>query len=266
VGVRVIEDGRAPEYLYWVGCAASFDDRAKRIAQSTARLMQKAGLRFAILGSRELCTGDPARRMGHEYLFQQLAEENVRTLGEVGATKIVVNCPHCFNTIRNEYPDYGGSFEVIHHTQLFARLIAEGRLRPTEEVSALVTYHDPCYLGRHNGVYDEPRTVLDAVPGVRRVEMPRHRERGFCCGAGGSRMWMEEHLGKRINGERTDEAAATGAEVLGVGCPYCLVMLDDGARDRGGDLEVKDVAQVVAESVGVEGPVATTRRSGGHGS
>ncbi len=252
VGVRILEDGRAPEYLYWVGCAASFDDRAKRIAQTTARLMQKAGLRFAILGARELCTGDPARRMGHEYLFQQLAEENVRTLGEVGAQKIVVNCPHCFNTLRNEYPDYGGNYEVIHHTQLFARLIAEGRLRPTEEVRALVTYHDPCYLGRHNGVYDEPRKVLDAVPGVRQVEMPRHRERGFCCGAGGARMWMEEHIGKRINSERTDEAAATGAEVLGVGCPYCLVMLDDGAKAAGDGLEVKDVAQVVAESVGIE--------------
>ncbi|MGH2656643.1 MAG: heterodisulfide reductase-related iron-sulfur binding cluster [Actinomycetota bacterium] len=252
VGIRILEDGRAPEYLYWVGCAASFDDRAKRIAQTTARLMQKAGLRFAILGARELCTGDPARRMGHEYLFQQLAEENVRTLGEVGAQKIVVNCPHCFNTLRNEYPDYGGNYEVIHHTQLFARLIAEGRLRPTEEVRALVTYHDPCYLGRHNGVYDEPRKVLDAVPGVRQVEMPRHRERGFCCGAGGARMWMEEHIGKRINSERTDEAAATGAEVLGVGCPYCLVMLDDGAKAAGDGLEVKDVAQVVAESVGIE--------------
>jgi Fe-S oxidoreductase len=254
LGVRVLEDGRAPEYLYWVGCAASFDDRAKGIAQATARLLQRAGVPFAILGPRELCTGDPARRMGHEYLFQQLAEENVDTLNAVRAKKIVVNCPHCFNTIRNEYPDYGGTYEVIHHTQLLARLLDEGRLRPTTEVQSLVTYHDPCYLGRHNGVYDEPRRVLDRVPGVRQVEMHRHRERGFCCGAGGARMWMEEPIGKRINNERTDEAAATGADVVGVACPYCMVMLDDGAKARGGTLEVRDVAQVVAQSVGV-GPV-----------
>jgi Fe-S oxidoreductase len=252
LGVRILEDGRAPEYLYWVGCAASFDDRAKKIAQATARLLQRAGVPFAILGPRELCTGDPARRMGHEYLFQQLAEENVETLNGVTARKIVVNCPHCFNTIRNEYPDYGGTYEVIHHTQLLARLLDEGRLRPTAEVQALITYHDPCYLGRHNGVYDEPRRVLDRIPGVRQVEMHRHRERGFCCGAGGARMWMEEPIGKRINNERTDEAAATGADVVGVACPYCMVMLDDGAKAKGGGLEVRDVAQVVAESVGVE--------------
>jgi Fe-S oxidoreductase len=257
LGVRVVENGEAPEYLYWVGCAASFDDRSKRIAQATARVMQRAGLRFGILGPRELCNGDPARRMGNEYLFQQLAEENVATLNGAKVRKIVVNCPHCFNTLRNEYPDYGGRYEVVHHSQLFARLIGEGRLRPTREVEALITYHDPCYLGRHNGVYDEPRRVLEAIPGVRRVEMPRHRERGFCCGAGGARMWMEEHIGKRINAERTDEAAATGADVLGVACPFCMVMLDDGAKAQGGDLEVRDVSQVVAESVGLEGDGAT---------
>jgi Fe-S oxidoreductase len=253
LGVRILEERGAPDFLYWVGCAASFDDRAKKIAQTTARLLQRAGVRFAILGPRELCNGDPARRMGNEYLFQELARENVETLNGAGVRKIIVNCPHCFNTLRNEYPDFGGNYEVIHHTQLFARLLEEGRLQPSQEVEAVVTYHDPCYLGRHNGVYDPPREVLDKVPGVRQVEMPRHRERGFCCGAGGARMWMEEHLGKRINAERTDEAAATGANVLGVACPFCMVMLDDGAKGKGGDLEVRDVAQVVAESVGLEG-------------
>jgi Fe-S oxidoreductase len=252
VGVRVLEDGKAPEYLYWVGCAASFDDRAKDIARSMARVLQKAGVPFAILGPREQCNGDPARRMGHEYLFQQFAEENVSTLNGIGARKIVVHCPHCFNTLRNEYPDFGGRYEVLHHTQLLARLMKEGRLRPSRDVEALVTYHDPCYLGRHNGVYQEPRSVLDRIPGVRQVEMPRHAERGFCCGAGGARMWMEEHLGKRVNMERTDEAAATGADVLGVACPFCMVMLDDGVKAKKADMEVLDVAQVVSRAVGLE--------------
>jgi Fe-S oxidoreductase len=248
LGVQIVDDA-APEYLYWVGCAASFDDRSKKIAQAFARLMQRAGVRFGILGPRELCNGDPARRIGNEFLYQELARENVQTMNTAGVKKIVASCPHCFNTIRNEYPDFGGEYEVIHHTQLLAELVEQGRLRPTEEIRSLLTYHDPCYLGRHNQVYDEPRRALDAVPGLRTVEMPRHHHRGFCCGAGGSRMWMEEPIGKRVNLERTDEAAATGADVLGVACPYCLVMLDDGAKAKGADLQVLDVAQVLANSV-----------------
>ena len=248
--VQVVGEGQqAPEYLYWVGCAGAFDDRAKAISRAVVQLLERAGVSFAILGPREHCTGDPARRIGNEYLFQTLAERNVETLSEAGVTKVIANCPHCFNTLRNEYPDYGGRYDVIHHSQLFAELVAQGRLRPTAEVPATLTYHDPCYLGRHNGVYRDPRRALDAVPGVRTVEMPRHGERALCCGAGGARMWMEERIGKRINEERADEAAATGADTVGVACPYCLVMLDDGGRARGGGTEVLDLAQILARSV-----------------
>jgi len=247
--VAVVDD-RAPEYLYWVGCAGSFDDRAKAISRAVAELLTLAGVPFAILGPREGCTGDPARRIGNEYLFQTLAEQNVQTMNGAGVTKVIANCPHCFNTLANEYPAYGGRYEVIHHTELLDDLVRTGRLRLTKEVRTLLAYHDPCYLGRHNGRYEEARDVLSRVSGLDRVEMPRHHERGLCCGAGGARMWMEERLGKRINAERVDEAAATGAETLGVGCPYCLIMLDDGARARPGGPEVLDVAQVLRRAVG----------------
>jgi Fe-S oxidoreductase len=253
-----VVNGVAPEYLYWVGCAGSFDERARDISRAVAELLQRAGVSFAILGPRELCTGDPARRMGNEFLFQTLAEQNVATMNEVGVTKVIANCPHCFNTLRNEYPQYGGNYEVIHHTELLGRLVSDGRLRPSEEVETLLAYHDPCYLGRHNQVYDAPRDVLASVPGVRTVEMPRHKERGMCCGAGGARMWMEEGIGKRINAERMDEAAATGADMVGVACPYCLIMLDDGAKGRGATTEVLDIAQVVRRSLPDESPAHDT--------
>lgn len=254
LGVRVLEDGRVPEYVYWVGCAGSFDDRARKISQAVVRILQKAAIPFAILGPRELCNGDPARRIGNEYLFQELARRNIETLDAAGTRKIIVNCPHCFNTLKNEYPDFGGKYEVIHHTELFARLIADGRLEPVSSLDEVIAYHDPCYLGRHNGVYDQPRRVLNAIPGVRTTEMPRHRQRSFCCGAGGSRMWLEEHLGKRINVERTEEAISTGAGTMAVACPYCLIMLDDGAKAKGERIRILDVAQVMAQSIQAQPP------------
>jgi Fe-S oxidoreductase len=246
LGVRILEPGEpAPEYLYWVGCAASFDERARTAAESTAKVLQAAGVDFAILGPRESCTGDPARRMGNEYLFQAHAEGNVSTLNEAGVTKIVASCPHCFNTLGNEYPDFGGSYEVLHHTELIAELVREGRLSPRNDQRS-ITYHDSCYLARHNDVRNDPRELVAAVGAP--VEMERSGKRTFCCGAGGAHMWMEER-GGAINDERAREAAATGAETLAVACPFCTVMLDDGVRARGDELRVVDVSTLIAESL-----------------
>jgi Fe-S oxidoreductase len=246
LGVRVLQPGEpAPEYLYWVGCAASFDERARTAAESTAKLLQAAGVDFAILGPRESCTGDPARRMGNEYLFQAHAEQNVSTLDEAGVTKIVASCPHCFNTLGNEYPDFGGSYEVVHHSQLLADLVRDGKIKPTAGQQE-ITYHDSCYLARHNDVLADPRELVEAVG--QPVEMERSGKRTFCCGAGGAHMWMEERAGA-INEARAAEAAATGAETLAVACPFCTVMLDDGVRARGDDLRVVDVSTLLAESL-----------------
>jgi Fe-S oxidoreductase len=246
LGVKVLEPGDpAPEILYWVGCAASFDERARTAAESTAKLLKAADVDFAILGPREACTGDPARRMGNEYLFQAYAEQNVGTLNESGVKKVVASCPHCFNTLRNEYPDFGGDYEVVHHSELLAGLVREGRLRPHGDGKA-ITYHDSCYLARHNDVLEGPRELVAAVGEP--IEMERSAKRTFCCGAGGAHMWMEERGGK-INEERAREAAETGAGTLAVACPFCTVMLDDGVRQRGDDLRVVDVATLLAESM-----------------
>jgi len=246
LGVRVLEPGEpAPEVLYWVGCAASFDERAKTAAESTAKLLQAAGVDFAILGPREGCTGDPARRMGNEYLFQAHAEQNVATLNEAGVTKIVASCPHCFNTLGNEYGDFGGSYEVVHHTELLADLVREGRLQPTADGGS-ITYHDSCYLARHNDVRSDPRELVAAVGEP--VEMARSGKRTFCCGAGGAHMWMEER-GGAINEERAREASETGADTLAVACPFCTVMLDDGVRARGDEIRVVDVSTLLVESL-----------------
>ena len=250
--VRVI-DGVIPpdvEYLYWVGCTGALDERARKTVASTARVLHRAGVNFAVLGPRETCSGDPARRMGNEYLFQELAKTNIATLNEVGATKIVASCAHCFNTIKNEYPELGGNYEVIHHSELLSHLLESGRLVPGESYSAKVTLHDPCYLGRHNRVFEEPREVLDSVPGAVRIEMGRSRETSFCCGAGGARMWMEENIGKRVNAERIQEALATGANVVGTACPFCMIMLDDAVKGEGraDDVTVLDISQVIERS------------------
>ena len=246
LGVRVLEPGDpAPDVLYWVGCAASFDERARTSAESTAKLLTAAGVDFAILGPREACTGDPARRMGNEYVFQAFAEQNVETLNETAAKKIVTSCPHCFNTLANEYPDFGGNYEVVHHSELLAELVREGRISPNSG-DRRITYHDSCYLARHNDVAAEPRELVAAVG--QPIEMERSGKRTFCCGAGGAHMWMEERAGA-INEERVREAAETGAETLAVACPYCTIMLDDGVRTSGRDLRVADVATLLAESV-----------------
>ena len=243
------------EYLFWVGCAGALEDRAKKTTKAIATLLHTAGVRFAVLGPAETCTGDPARRMGNEFVYSMLAQQNIETLNEAGATTIVASCPHCFNTIANEYPQLGGNYQVVHHTQLLARLVHEGRLTPVTPVQEKITYHDPCFLGRHNKVYSPPREIMDQVPGVQSQEMHRCKERGFCCGAGGARMWMEERIGKRISTERIDEALSTDPDTVSTACPYCLVMLGDAiaARKSSGEakesLEVIDVAQLLARSI-----------------
>jgi Fe-S oxidoreductase len=247
LGVRVLEPGDpAPEYLYWVGCASSFDERARKTAESTAKLLQAAAVDFAILGPRESCTGDPARRIGNEYVFQAFAEQNVATLNEAGVQKIVANCPHCFNTLANEYPDFGGRYEVIHHSELLARLVQEGRLTPQASGGLKITYHDSCYLARHNDILEGPRELAQAVGDT--VEMKRSGKQTFCCGAGGAHMWMEERADP-INAARVREAADTGADTLAVACPFCTVMLDDGVQTTGDELRVVDVATLLAESL-----------------
>ena len=247
------------DYLYWVGCAGSFDDRNKKTSRAIAKLLQRAGIDFAILGPSELCTGDPARRSGNEYIFQMLAMQNIETLNGLGARKIITQCPHCFNTLKNEYPQLGGDYEVVHHSQLLMELIDDGRLSlDGASLAERVTYHDSCYLGRHNDVYLAPRRVVVSLGNIDVVEMPRNGTRGMCCGAGGARMWMEEHTGKKVNTERSQEALATGASRIAVACPFCYVMMEDGVKEaQRDDVKVQDIAEVLLEAL--EGADATPR-------
>jgi Fe-S oxidoreductase len=259
VGVDV-EDLSEVDWLFWVGCAGAYEDRAKKTTRAVAELLHEAGVSFAVLGDGETCTGDPARRAGNEFVFATLAMQNAEVLQEAKATKVVATCAHCFNTLKNEYSQFGVDLDVVHHTQLLNQLVREGRLTPVAPVDGSVggrsiTYHDPCYLGRHNRVYSPPRELIGAIPGATFTEMERNSQRSFCCGAGGARMWMEERIGQRINAVRTDEAVSTGADSIATSCPYCRVMLSDGLTAKqaegsaGEDVEVLDVAQLLLESV-----------------
>jgi Fe-S oxidoreductase len=241
------------EYLFFVGCAGASDDRAMKTTRAVASLLKRAGVKYAVLGPQETCNGDPARRIGNEFLFQEIAKQNVEKLNGAGVRKIITQCPHCFNTLRNEYPDYGGVWEIVHHAQLLADLVAKGQLQPTVPLDLSVTYHDPCYLSRHNDVLEDPRLVITAT-GARQSEMHRCGKRTFCCGAGGARFFMEETEGKRINTERIEEAVGTDPDVVGTACPFCLVMLDDGIKDlqmkgQAAEVEVMDVANLLLRSM-----------------
>ncbi len=255
LGLKTAAEHPTAEVLYWVGCAASYDDRAKKISRATAQLLTRAGVDFAILGDEETCTGDPARRAGNEYLFSMLAETNAATLNgyreKGGVKKIITTCPHCFNTLKNEYPDFGARFEVIHHTDYLLGLVAEKKLVPTRSVKAKVVFHDSCYLGRYNGVYDAPREILGRIEGVELVEVPNwNRNKGLCCGAGGAQMFMEEQNQDRVNVKRTKQLLETGAETIASACPFCMTMLTDGLKAESKDDVVKnlDVVELLAEA------------------
>ena len=239
------------EWLYFTGCMAAYDPKLQRIPRAIVSLLKKAQVDFGILGSRETCSGESVRKAGDEQLFQTLAQTNIDTFKELGVKKIVTTSPHSYHTIKNEYPELGGNFEVIHYSQLFSELIKEGRLKPTKELNKKVTYHDPCYLGRHNGIYDEPREVLHSIPGIELVEMPRSRENSLCCGGGGSGIWMETKKGERFANIRLEEAIEAGASVIAVACPFCMCMFEDSllTMDKGNIIEIKDIAELIQEVI-----------------
>ena len=249
--VKIFSEVANPEVLFWVGCCGSFDARNQRVATSIVKILQASGIRFGILGNQEGCCGDPARRIGNEYLFQMTAEANIEIMKGYGVKKILTLCPHCFHTLKNEYPQFGGEFQVIHHTQFLTELISSGKLKLTRPINKVITYHDSCYLGRANQIFDAPRKILKSIPGLKLIEMERHHNRSFCCGAGGGRMWMEEHIGTRINQMRTDQAIQVEAELIGTACPYCLTMLFDGIKEKGKaeTMAAFDLSELVEQSM-----------------
>jgi Fe-S oxidoreductase/nitrate reductase gamma subunit len=249
LGVPLMADKGEAEVLWWVGCAGSYDERNQKISKALVRIFQAAGLDYAILGPEETCNGDPARRLGDEYTFQVLAQQNVETLGQYRFKRIVTACPHCFNTLANEYPHFGAKWEVVHHSQLIGELIGAGRLKLSQPLHQSITFHDSCYLGRYNGVYEAPRQVISAIPGIRLVEMPRSRDKGLCCGGGGGGMWLEVHGERRIQEIRLEEAEATHAQIVASACPFCMLMFDLGSKTLKFDeknIELKDIAELVA--------------------
>ncbi|OFZ20179.1 MAG: hypothetical protein A2X94_09755 [Bdellovibrionales bacterium GWB1_55_8] len=250
MSVKTMAEDQNIDVLLWVGCAGSYDERNMKVLRSFASLLKKAEIKFAILGKEEQCTGDPARRIGNEYLYQTLAKANIETLNRYNVKRIVTACPHCYNTLKNEYKEFGGNYDVFHHSQYIAKLIGEGRIKPTKSLDATVTFHDSCYLGRWNNIYGEPRSVIQALPAARMVEMSQNHDQAMCCGAGGGRMWMEETLGKRINVARTEQALATNAEVVASSCPFCMTMLSDGVTEKGmkDKVRVMDIAELVDQS------------------
>ncbi len=251
LGVKNFAEVENPEYLFWVGCVGSFDARNQKVATSLVKILRANDIRFGILGNEEGCCGDPARRIGNEYLFQTIAEANIGIMKGHGVKKILTICPHCFHTLKNEYGSFGGEFEVIHHIQFLADLISSGKIKLTKPIDKVITYHDSCYLGRANQIFEAPRKILNAIPGLKLVEMERHHQRSFCCGAGGGRMWMEEHIGTRINQMRTDQAIATKAQFIGTACPYCLTMLFDGIKEKGKSetMAAYDLSELVVQSM-----------------
>ena len=248
--VRTLADHPDAKVLFWVGCTAALEQRSQAVARSMVSVLNRAGVDFAILGAEETCTGDPARRMGNEYLYQTLARQNIETLDRYDVKKVVTICPHCFNTMKNEYPHLGGEYEVMHYSEFVSELIDEGKIRPVATIEATVAYHDSCYLGRHNGVYDAPRKIARAIPGLTLVEMERSRERGFCCGAGGGHMWLEESRGPRVNHARTEQFLETGADTVGVSCPFCLQMFVEGIDSVADDgQQARDLLEILDESL-----------------